>query len=29
MNEKRVQLFVTCIVETLSPDIGLAAAEVL
>jgi L-lactate dehydrogenase complex protein LldE len=25
----RVQLFVTCIVETLSPDIGLAAAEVL
>lgn len=25
----RVQLFVTCIVETLSPDIGLAAAEVM
>lgn len=29
MNPKRVQLFVTCIVETLTPDIGLAAAEVL
>ncbi len=29
MNDKRVQLFVTCIVETLLPDIGLAAAEVL
>ena len=29
MSDKRVQLFVTCIVETLSPDIGLAVAEVL
>jgi L-lactate dehydrogenase complex protein LldE len=29
MNGKRVQLFVTCIVETLTPDIGLAAVEVL
>ena len=29
MSDKRVQLFVTCIVETLTPDIGLAAAKVL
>jgi len=29
MGDKRVQLFVTCIVETLTPDIGLAVAEVL
>ncbi len=29
MNEKRVQLFATCIVETLTPEVGLAVAEVL
>jgi L-lactate dehydrogenase complex protein LldE len=29
MNKQSVQLFATCIVETLTPEIGLAAAEVL
>jgi L-lactate dehydrogenase complex protein LldE len=29
MNNRQIQLFVTCIVEALTPDVGLAAAEVL